>query len=97
MAACTTAECKAAGLCFPRSGHCVEDEHFMVRPYLLWLYLLTVVLLTRGLTRGRAFHCVHLRCPACLTPTLTLTSPRCGCAPRGYLPSANSTLRSTKP
>ena len=31
MAACATAECKAVGLCFPRSGHCVEDEHFMVR------------------------------------------------------------------
>jgi len=30
MAACATAECKAVGLCFPRSGHCVEDEHFMV-------------------------------------------------------------------
>merc|ERR1719379_276974 len=30
MAACTTAECKAVGLCFPHSGHCVENEHFIV-------------------------------------------------------------------
>ena len=30
QAGCTTDECRAAGLCFPRSGHCVEDEHFMV-------------------------------------------------------------------
>jgi len=28
--ACTTAECRAVGLCFPLSGRCVEDEHFMV-------------------------------------------------------------------
>jgi hypothetical protein len=29
-AACSTAECRQAGLCFPHSGRCVEDEHFMV-------------------------------------------------------------------
>jgi len=27
---CATPVCKAAGLCFPHSGRCVEDEHFMV-------------------------------------------------------------------
>jgi len=45
MAACTTAECKAAGLCFPRSGHCVEDEHFMVS-------IVSIAIVSRSTLRG---------------------------------------------